>query len=84
MKKWQRIARTALFRPATLLIAAAIHARRSRRKLAAQFDVEILTAPAAAIGTASYATFVAAVTLAVGGGIPCAIVWGVYSMWRAS
>ena len=82
MKKWQRIARTALC-PATLLIAAAIHARRSRRKLA-QFDVEILAAPAAAIGTASYATFVAAVTLAVGAGIPCAIVWGVYSMWRAS
>ena len=64
-------------------MAAAIQARRSRRKLA-QFDVEILAAPAAAIGTAGYATFVAAVTLAVGGGIPCAIVWGLYSMWRAS
>lgn len=75
MKKWQRIART--------LIAAAIHSRRSRRKFA-QFDVEILAGPAAAIGTASYATFVAAVTLAVGGGIPCAIAWGLYSMWRAS
>jgi len=83
MKKWQRIARTVPFRPATLLIAAAIQARRSRRKLA-QFDVEILAAPAAAISTAGYATFVAAVTLAVGGGIPCAIVWGLYSMWRAS
>ena len=72
-----------MFRPATLLIAAVIHARRSRRKLA-QFDVEILAAPAAAIGTAGYATFVGAVTLAVGGGIPCAIAWGLYSMWRAS
>jgi len=83
MNKWQRIARTVSLRPAKLLIVAAIQARRSRRKLA-RLDVEILAAPAAAIGTAGYATFVAAVTLAVGGGIPCAIVWGLYSMWRAS
>jgi hypothetical protein len=83
MKKWQRNARTGLFRPATLLIAAAIQARRSKRKLA-QLDVEILGAPAAAIGMAGYTTFVAAITLAVGGGIPCALVWGLYSMWRAS
>jgi hypothetical protein len=49
-----------------------------------RFYLETLAEPAAAIGTAGDVAFVAGVTLAVCGGLPCAIVWAVYSMWRAS
>ena len=54
-----------------------------RRKLF-RFYLKTLAEPAVAIGTASDVAFVAGVTLAVCGGIPCAIVWAAYSIWRAS
>jgi hypothetical protein len=39
---------------------------------------------AAVIGTACRVAFVAGATLAVCGGMPYAIVWAAYSLWRAS
>lgn len=66
----------------TLLVAGAFPARKCRRKLV-RFVLETMGAPAAVIGDASHAALVGTVTLAVCGGIPCAIVWAAYSLWRA-
>jgi hypothetical protein len=67
---------------AKLVIRGAIAGRRSARGLA-QFDLGALGAEAAALSTAAHATFVVAVTVAVGAGIPYTIVWALYAMWRA-
>ena len=67
----------------TLLVAGAFTARKNRRRLV-RFLLETVVAPATVIGDASHAAFLAVITLGVIGGIPCAIVWAAYSMWRAN
>jgi len=64
-------------------LSMSIPARKSRRKLV-RFYLATLAAPAAVIGSAAEVALLAAVTLAVGAGIPCAIAWALYSMWRVN